>query len=106
MCNCLSQQSAPYADIDVLDGKILEFKCFASIFEKMAENKVVEQRSKLAHLINCTKGVAEELVKHCIQQPMNVCYNNVKFLLMKRYGDPHEILLAYQLEIKKWSKAR
>ena len=104
MCKCLSQQSAPYADIDVFD--VTEFKCFVLIFQKMAENKVVDQRSKLTYLINYTKGVAEELVKHCIQQLMKVCYNNVKFLLMKRYGDPHEILLAYQLEIKKWSRPR
>ena len=104
MCKCLSQQSAPYADIDVFD--VAEFKCFVLIFEKMAENKVVDQRSKLTHLINYTKGVAEELVKYCIQQAMKICYNNAKFLLMKQYGDLHEILLAYQLEIKKCSQAR
>ena len=106
MCKCLSQQSTPYADIYVFDGNVLEFKCFVSIFEKIAENKVADQISKLTHLINYTKGVAEELVKYCIQQAMKICYNNAKFLLMKQYGDLHEILLAYQLEIKKCSQAR
>ena len=33
-------------------------------------------------------------MKHCIQQPNEVCYDNAKNLLIKRYGDPHKILSA------------
>ena len=77
-----------------------------SIFDEMVESKVVDPRDRLARLINCTKGEVKELVKHFIQQPTEVCYDNAKNLLMKRYGDPHKILSAYRLEIKKWAQVR
>ena len=74
--------------------------------EEMVESKVVDPRGRLTRLINYTKGEAKELVKHCIQQPTDVCYDNAKNLLMGRYGDPHKILSAYRLEIKKWPQVR
>ena len=95
MCRLLSQQSTPNVDIDVFDGSPLEFNYFMSIFEEMVESKVVDPKGRLTRLINYTKGEAKELVKHCIQQPTEVCYDNTKNMLMKRYGDPHRILSAY-----------
>ena len=55
--------------------------------------------------MNYTKGEAKELVKHCIQQSTEVCYDNAKNLL-KRCGDPHKILSAYRLETKKWPQVK
>ena len=106
MCKLLSQQSAPNVDIDVFDGNPLEFNYFMSIFEEMVESKGVDPRGRLTRLINYTNGEAKEFVKHCIQQPTEVCYDNAKNLLMRRYGDPHKILWAYRLEIKKWPQVR
>ena len=77
-----------------------------SIFEEMVESKVIDPRDRLTRLINYTKAEARELVKHCIQQPTEVCYDSAKNLLIKRYGDPHKILSAYRLEIKKWPQVR
>ena len=77
-----------------------------SIFEEMIEGKVNDPRGRLTRLINYTKGEETELVKHCIQQPTEVYYENAKNLLIKRYGDPHKILSAYRLEIKKWPQVR
>ena len=99
MCKLLSQQSAPNVDIDVFDGNPLEFNYFMSIFEEMVESKVVDPRGRLTRLINYTNGEAKELVNHCIQQLTEVCYDNAKNLLVRRYGDPHKILSAYCLEI-------
>ena len=82
-CKLLSQQSAPNVDIDVFDGNPLERKYFMSIFEEMVERKVVNPRARLTRLINYTKGESKELVKHWIQQPTEVCYDNAKNLLMK-----------------------
>ena len=53
----------------------------------------------MTRLIDYTKGEAKELVKHCIQQPTEVCYDNAKNLLMRRYGDPHKIM-------SKWPQVR
>ena len=102
----LSQQSARNVDIDVFDGNPLEFKYFMSMFEEMVESKVVSPRGRLTCPINYTKGKAKELVKYCIQQPTEVCCDNAKNLLMKRYGDSHKILSAYCLEIEKWLQVR
>ena len=106
MCKLLSQQSARNVDIDVFDGSHLEFKYFMSIFEEMVESKVVGPRGRLTRPINYTKGKAKELVKYCIQQPTEVCYDNAKNLLMKQYSDSHKILSAYCLEIEKWLQVR
>ena len=95
----LSQQSAPNVDIDMFGGNPMEFNYFMSMFEEMVESKVIEPRGRLTRLINYTKGETTELVKRCIQQPNEVCYDNAKNLLIKRYGDPHKILSAYHLEI-------
>ena len=95
MCKLLSQQSAPNVDIDVFDGNPLKFNYFMSIFEEMVESKVVDPRGGKSY----TKGEAKELLKHCIQQPTEVYYDNAKNLLMRRYGDPHKIVSAYRLEI-------
>ena len=101
MCKLLSQQSTPHVDIDMFDSNPLEFNFFMSVFEEMVESKVINPRGRLMRLINCTKWEAKELVKHCIQQPTEVCYDNARNLLIKRYGDPHKILSAYRFEIKK-----
>ena len=106
MCKLLSQQSAPNVDIDMFDGNPLEFTYFMLIFEEMVESKVNDPRSRLTRLINYTKGEAKELLKHCIQQQTEVCYDNAKNLLIKRYGDPDKILSAYRLEIKKWPQVK
>ena len=98
MCKLLLQQSAPNVDIDTFYGKPLEFNYFMSIFEEMVESKIVDIRGRLTHLISYTKEEAKELVKHCIQQPTEACYENVKNLLMKQYRDPHKILSTYCLE--------
>ena len=80
-------------------GNPMEFNYFMSMFEEMVESKVIEPRGRLTRLINYTKGETTELVKRCIQQPTEVCYDNAKNLLIKPYGDPHKILSAYHLEI-------
>ena len=77
----LSQKSAPDVDIDMFDGNPLEFNYFMSIFDEMVGSKVVDPRDRLTRLINYTKGEAKELVKHFIQQPTEVCYDNAKSLL-------------------------
>ena len=61
------------------------------MFEEMVESKVVDPRDRLTSLINYTKKEAKEIVKHSIQQPTEVCYDNAESLLMKRYGDLHKI---------------
>lgn len=63
------QKPALNVDIDMFDGNSLEFNYFMSIYEEMVESKVVNQRDILTGLINYTKGAAQKLVKHCIQQP-------------------------------------
>ena len=86
MCKLLSQKSAPNVDIGMFDCNPLEFNYFMSISEEMVKSKVNNPIGRLTRLTNYTKGEAKELVKHCIQQPTKVCYDNGKNLLIKRYG--------------------
>ena len=42
------------------------------------------------------------MIKHCVQQPAAVGYDNTKKLLQQKYGNPYSIMSMYRKEIKVW----
>ena len=60
-----------------------------SLFEEVAESKTEDRKGRLARFIKFTRRETKELVKHCIQQPKELCYENLKALMKKRYGNSH-----------------
>ena len=68
----------------------------------MGEKKIDDARGRLTRLIKYTDGEPKVMIKHCIQQPANIGYENARSLLEKKYGNPHSILAAYRKEIKMW----
>ena len=106
MYKLLLQHSGPDIEVDVFDGNPSEFNYFMSLFEEVVESKVEDPIGRLTRLIKFTRGESKELVKHCIQQPREFCYENPKSLMRKRYGNPHKILTPYGQEIKKWPQLK
>ena len=82
-------QSAPDIGIDLFRCKPVEFSYFMSLFEEVAESKTEDRKGRLARFIKFTRRETKELVKHCIQQPKELCYENLKALMKKRYGNSH-----------------
>ena len=101
LCQLLRQQSAPEVQIDVFDGNPLNFKYFMALFKEVVETKIEDPHGRLTRLIRYTSGGAKELIKHCIELPSHLGYNNAMHLLYKRYVDPHK-LAGHRAEIRKW----
>ena len=102
VCNLVQQQSAPDVDLDVFDGDPLEYHYFMTLFHKLVDRRIEDPRVKITHLIKYTKGDPKEMIKHCVQQPVAVRYNNAKKLLEQKCGNPYSIVSIYRKEIKAW----
>ena len=102
LCNLVKQQSAPDVDLDVFDGNPCEYDYFMTLFHELVEKRIEDPRGRLTHLIKYTKGDPKEMIKHCVQQPAAVGYDNAKKLLQQRYRNPYRIMSMYRKEIKAW----
>ena len=106
LCNLVKQQSAPDADLDVFDGNPLEYHYFITLFHDLVEKGIEDPRGRLTRLIKYAKGNPKKVIKHCVQQPAAVGYDNAKKLLQQKYGNPYSIMSMYQKEIKTWPKLK
>ena len=102
MCNLLKRQSVPDIDIDEFNSNPINYHYFIFIFKEVIESKTDDPQGCLARLIKYTKGEAKEIIKHCIQHPPKLEYQNALILLEKQYGDPFRIMSSYRKEIKLW----
>ena len=102
MMKLMKSQSAPDIKIDDFGGDALEYSYFVSNFKDMVENNVDDQKGRLNRLIQCTKGEAKELIRHCVHNDPNTCYDDAMLLLDKEYGDPFRISCAYMKKLKNW----
>ena len=57
-------------------------------------------------MIKYTKCDPKEMIKHCVQQPTAVGYDDAKKLLEQRYGNPYSIMSMYIKEIKAWPQLK
>ena len=64
------------------------------------EKKVSDQTGRLTRLLKFIGGEAKELIKYCIQLPLETGYETAVRLLNNRYENPHYLLASYRKEIK------
>ena len=83
-----------------VDGNLLEYQYFVSMFNQVVEKKVSDQTGRLTRLLKFTGGEAKELIKYCIHFPPETVYETAVRLLNNRYGNPHHLLASYRKEIK------
>ena len=98
----LALSSAPSIELDKFSGNILEFEYFKANFKELVESKVKDQRGRLARLLQYTSGDAKELIKGCVHESMDTCYDYAMSLLHKEYGDAHATTCAYLKELRNW----
>ena len=105
MCNLLKGQSAPDVHIDEFDGNSINYHYLIAIFKAVVESKIDDLQGCLARIIKYTQGETKEIIKHCIQRPPELGYQNA-LTLLRQYGDPFRIMSFYRKEIKLWPEIR
>ena len=100
------EQSAPEIEIDVFIANPMEFHYFMAVLKEVVKKRLDDERGKLTCLIKFTKGDVKDMVKNCIQLPPEDGFKTPKHLLNERYGNPHQIIVAYHHEIKQWPQSK
>ena len=102
LADLLKIQSAPNVEIDIFSGDPLEYNYFITNFKDVVETLVDDQRGWLTRLIKYTSGEAKELIKHCVHDNPNSCYERAVQLLDREYGDPFKTACAYIERLRDW----
>ena len=102
MIQTIKLQSAPKVEIEAFKGDPLEYFYFMENFKDVVENLVENPKQRLVRLLKYTEGDAKELIKHCVHENVDVCYEEALRLLEKEYGDPIRMSCAYLEKLKNW----
>ena len=106
MIETLKLQSAPKVEIDSFAGDPLEFNYFIETFKNVVENLITDPRQRLVRLLKYTKDEAKELIKHCVHDSTEDCYETALKLLKQEYGNPFRIACAHLEKLKKWPQIK
>ena len=102
----VKQQSVSDVDLDVFYENALAYHYFITLFHGLIKKRIEDPRGRLTRLIKYTKGNPKEMIKHYVQQPAAVGYDNAKKLLQQKYGNPYSIMSMYRKEIKSWPQLK
>ena len=94
--------SAPRVDLDIFMGDPLEYRYFRTTFTDVVERNVKDQRGRLNRLLKYTDGEAKDLIKHCIDEDNDVCFDKDIELFESWYGNPHLVARSYIKELRQW----
>ena len=106
MIQTLRMQSAPKVEIDIFSGDPLEYDYFMESFKDTVENLVDDSRQRFMRLLNYTDGEAKDLIKHCIHEDNDICYDQALKLLEKEYGSSFKVSCAYMDKLKNWPQIK
>ena len=95
-------QAAPDVEIDSFSGDPLEFTYFIKNFKDIIESTINSQSGRLNRLIKYTEGEAKELIKHCVHENKDKCYNKALELLEKEYGNKFKLSCAFMEQLQTW----
>ena len=102
MKRLINLQTAPDIDIDVFSGNPLDYKYFRTTFREVVEKKVQDPRGRLTRLLKYTSGDAKDLIKHCIYEDNDKCFDTAISLLDAEYGNRQVIVNSYLSQLKHW----
>ena len=96
--------TAPAVDIDIFSKDPLDYAYFRAAFKEVVEEKVSDPRGKLTRLLKYTSGDAKDLIKHCIHETKNDCFEMAIQLLDKEYGNKQLLVNHYLNKLRNWPK--
>ena len=106
MMQTMKLQAAPKVEIDVFYGDPLEYSYFLENFKDVVENLIDDPKQRLLRLLKFTDGEAKQLIKHCVHEQRETCYDTALSLLEQEYGSPQRISCAYHERLKSWPQIR
>ena len=106
MMQTMKLQAAPKVEIDIFYGDPLEYSYFLENFKDVVENLIDDPKQRLLRLLKYTDGDAKQLIKHCVHEQRETCYETALSLLQKEYGSPQRIACAYHERLKNWPQIR
>ena len=75
MMKFVDLHTAPDVDIDLFSGDPLEYEYFRATFSDVVESKIADPKGRLIRLLKYTSGDAKELIKNCILDKDDGCFN-------------------------------
>ena len=57
-------------------------------------------------MLSKTTGEAKELIRHCVHEDNDVCYEKALTLLEKEYGDSFKVECAYLEKLNNWPQVK
>ena len=106
MMQTMKLQAAPKVEIDVFYGDPLEYSYFLENFKDVVENLIDDPKQRLLRLLKFTDGEAKQLIKHCVHEQRETCYETALSLLEQEYGSPQRIACAYHERLKNWPQIK
>ena len=83
----------------------MEYSYFIENFKDAVENLVDSPKQRLIRLLKYTEGDAKELIKHCIHEGAETCYDTAIGLL-EEYGNPFTTSCAYLEKLRSWPQIK
>jgi hypothetical protein len=103
MTKLVNLHTAPDVDI-IFSGDPLDYAYFRAAFKEVVEEKVSDSPGKLTRLLKYTSGEAKDLIKHCIHETKNDCFEMAIQLLDKEYGNKQLLVNHYLNKLRNWPK--
>ena len=91
MVQTMKLYAAPKVEIDIFRGDPIEYSYFIESFRDVVEALVDNPKQRLIRLLKYTEGDAKDLIKHCVHEDAENCYDTAVSLLEKEYGNPFTI---------------
>ena len=73
-----------------------------TLFHEVVEKRTDNPRGRLARLLKYTNGNAKEMVRHCVQEPPTMGYQQAKKILVEKYQNPYHFMAEYRKEFRAW----
>ena len=106
MVQTMKLYAAPKVEIDIFRGDPIEYSYFIESFRDVVEALVDNPKQRLIRLLKYTEGDAKDLIKHCVHEDAETCYDTAVSLLEKEYGNPFTISCAYLEKLRSWPQIK
>ena len=86
LCHLVKQQSQPDIKLAAFDGNSLDFHYFMILFCHVVQKRIDGPRGRLVRVLKYMGRDTKEMIKHCIQEPPTMDYQNAKKILGEEFG--------------------
>ena len=101
MKKLLTSSLLPKPDIPVFSGDVTKYYQFIRAFDNRVGGLLEDDENRMYYLEQFTTGVPRDIVRGCLYLPSGG-YQQARYLLQKRYGDPEKVADTFVDRILSW----